>query len=40
MADAYEVPFFAANRVLPPASLANDFVAITPPTVVSPLHTR
>jgi leishmanolysin len=39
VADAYEVPF-AGNRVLPPASLANDFVAITPPTVISPLRAR
>jgi hypothetical protein len=39
-AEPYEVPPFAANRVLPLASLANDLVTLAPPTVISPLRVR
>jgi hypothetical protein len=38
VADPYEVtPLFGGNRLLPEASLANDFRTIKPPTVVNPL---
>jgi hypothetical protein len=41
VADRYEVvPFFAGNRLLPPTSFGNDFLAIAPPTVISPLRLR
>lgn len=41
VADPYEVaPFFGGNRVLPEASLRNDFQQITPPKFVSPLVVR
>lgn len=38
VADSYEVvPLFGGNRVVPQASLANDFRVMTPPMVVRPL---
>lgn len=41
VADSYEVvPLFGGNRVLPEASLTNDFRTVTPPTVLSPLVSR
>jgi hypothetical protein len=41
VADPYEVaPLFAGSRLLPQTSFGNDFLAIAPPTVVSPLRLR
>ena len=41
VADSYEVvPLFGHNRLAPTRSLANDFRAIAPPTVVRPLISR
>ena len=41
VADSYEViPLFGGNRLVPEASLANDFRVITPPTFVRPLRSR
>ena len=41
VADSYEViPLFGGNRLVPEASLANDFSVITPPTVLRPLISR
>jgi hypothetical protein len=41
VADSYEViPLFGHNRLVPEASLANDFRILSPPTVVRPLISR
>jgi hypothetical protein len=41
VADSYEViPLFGNNRLVPQASLANDFRVLSPPTVVRPLISR
>jgi hypothetical protein len=41
VAESYEViPLFGGNRLVPQASLANDFRVLSPPTVVRPLISR